>query len=71
MNYPKDCLQMPRILMEGWEHQLPGWEEDWQIYIQYPEDIKIITQDKEIDIHGLIGNCGGYLGLFLGKNITF
>ena len=71
MDYPKDCLQMPRMLMEGWEHQLPGWEEDWQIYIQYPEDIKMIIQDKEIDIHGLIGNCGGYLGLFLGTDFNF
>ena len=70
MDYPKDCLQMPSLLVEGWEHQLPGWEEDWQMYIQYPEDIKIITQYKEVDIHGLIGNCGGYLGLFLGNLIS-
>ena len=39
----------------------------WAIQIQYPEYAKIITQSKEIDIHGLIGNIGGYIGLFLGN----
>ena len=28
----------------------------------------VISQSKEIDIHALIGNIGGYFGLFLGKN---
>ena len=33
------------------------------------EYAKIITQSKEIDFHGLVGNIGGYVGLFLGRNI--
>ena len=41
----------------------------WSITIDYPEEIKIITQSKEVDVHSLIGNIGGYLGLFLGKLI--
>lgn len=40
------------------------------IQMIYPDKIKIITSTKEIDIHTLIGNIGGYLGLFLG-NILF
>ena len=38
-----------------------------QYDIQYPEEVKLITQSKEIDGHTLIGNIGGYIGLFLGK----
>ena len=40
------------------------------IQVIYPDKIKIITSSKEIDIHTLIGNIGGYLGLLLG-NIVF
>ena len=42
----------------------------WSITIQYPEEARIITQSKDVDVHSLIGNIGGYLGLFLGKMIT-
>ena len=35
--------------------------------INYPDEIKVITQSKEVDVHSLIGNIGGYIGLFLGK----
>ena len=38
--------------------------------ISYPEKIKVITQLKSVDAHSLIGNIGGYIGLFLG-NIFF
>ena len=39
----------------------------WTFHISYPKEIRIITQSQEVDIHTLIGNIGGYLGLFLGK----
>ena len=41
--------------------------------IHYPDEFKVIMQSKEVDIHSLIGNIGGYLGLFLGnlKSIIF
>ena len=39
----------------------------WEIIIDYPEEVKIITQSQDVDVHSLIGNIGGYLGLFLGK----
>ena len=41
----------------------------WGFLIYYPKEIRIITQSKEVDIHTLIGNIGGYLGLFMGKLI--
>ena len=34
--------------------------------VSYPEKIKLITQSQAIDVHSLIGNIGGYIGLFLG-----
>ena len=40
---------------------------EWRLLIEYPIGFKVVTQSKEVDIHSLIGNIGGYLGLFLGK----
>ena len=37
------------------------------LYISYPEKIKVITQIKSVDAHMLLGNIGGYIGLFLGN----
>ena len=37
--------------------------------LEFPEQIKIITQSKAVDINSFIGNIGGYIGLFLGKFI--
>ena len=34
--------------------------------IQYPQKAKIITQSRAVDGNALIGNIGGYIGLFLG-----
>ena len=35
--------------------------------IYYPKRVKLITQSQSINVQALIGNIGGYLGLFLGK----
>ena len=39
----------------------------WIFLLYYPKEVRIITQSKEVDIHTLIGNIGGYLGLFIGE----
>ena len=40
----------------------------WKFEIQYENNwMKVIEQSKEVDIHSLIGNIGGYVGLFLGN----
>ena len=49
------------------ESKFPSSSKIWYFRIQFPREIKVITQSKEIDIHSLIGNIGGYIGLFLGK----
>ena len=42
---------------------------NWMLIITYPEEVKIIQQYKEVDGHTLIGNIGGYIGLFLGTKL--
>ena len=32
----------------------------------FPNRVKVIEQAREISFHSLVGNCGGYIGLFLG-----
>ena len=39
----------------------------WAFGIEYPQYVRIISQSKDVDIHALIGNIGGYVGLFLGN----
>ena len=39
------------------------------MYVHYrflPQLAKIITKSRAVDVHALIGNIGGYIGLFLG-----
>ena len=38
-----------------------------QLYVNYPDKIKVITQHKSVDAQMLIGNIGGYIGLLLGN----
>ena len=69
VNIPKACRRITKMKLDMDEYG-KNWIEDskiWKFRIDYPEEVKIITQSKEVDIHGLIGNVGGYLGLFLGK----
>jgi hypothetical protein len=61
------CQQMPTIDVEVSKvsHGSPK-NGTFLIYIGYPEQVKIITQSRAVDGNTLIGNIGGYIGLFLG-----
>ena len=68
-NYPQDCQIFSHIKTERVELSLPEEfksETTLTLGIMFPRNIKIITLSKEVDIHTLIGNIGGYIGLFLG-----
>ena len=39
----------------------------YNLWVSYPFKGKIITQQREVDAQTLVGNIGGYIGLFLGK----
>ena len=66
--YPPACNRISKMIISYYaqsseDHQLfyaVGYLNEW---------MKIIHQSKEVDIHSLIGNIGGYVGLFLGKII--
>ena len=71
MDLAKACkrISKTKIDLNLFNGPNPDYVKSWQIKIEYPEEVKIITQSKEVDIHSLIGNIGGYLGLFLGNPI--
>ena len=69
MGLPKACQRSSKIRKSITRSHYRENEIDssWDLRIFYPEEVKIITQSKDVDIHSLIGNIGGYLGLFLGN----
>ena len=68
IDYPKDCLRMSEIRRSATKsNKIKKLSMQWRFGMSYPEEVKRITQSKEIDVHTLIGNIGGYFGLFLGK----
>ena len=68
---PKACKRISNLRTQFFSDQIKPLENNWnqtfQLMIEYPDEVKIITQSKDVDIHSLIGNIGGYLGLFLGN----
>ena len=67
MYFPKACRRLARINDEM-NPVIDNRDRGYLYFaVIYPNDIKIITQSKEIDGHALIGNIGGYIGLFLGN----
>ena len=71
MNFAYEKFALPCEEMSQVSFKLLGYTSDdrfglYSFQIAYPEKMKIITQQQVIDIHALIGNIGGYIGLFLG-----
>ena len=76
LNVPSSCHRISKLQFEPEFIDNPNakvWEPMslWWFSIVYPDEFRIITQSKEVDIHALIGNIGGYLGLFLGISCIF
>ena len=73
LHIPRACKRISKMrtnteVTEKKIYQRPTSMTDrWYFMLYYPKDIKVITQSKEVDFHALIGNIGGYLGLFLGN----
>ena len=64
--FPKACHRISKIDIE--KTVIRNSMRTLQFDIKYPEEVKTITQSKEVDGHSLVGNIGGYIGLFLGSN---
>ena len=65
----KPCLGMSKVDFQyttDWSERNNTWI---GLGIVYPEQMKIIVQSQAVDIHSLVGNIGGYIGLFLGINV--
>ena len=71
--YPPSCQRFSKISYKSEVISSPSNDLDdiWTVAISYPEYVRIITQSKDVDVHALIGNIGGYVGLFLGKRHSF
>ena len=68
--YPDPCQEITNIAFTS---HYANVDEDDNVYnnyiglrVAYPGKIKLIKQSQLVDIHSLIGNIGGYIGLFLG-----
>ena len=80
LHIPKACKRMSKVIhiigQPSFDDLFPKVEDVlpfkvWRFSFFYPKELKVITQSKEVDLHSLIGNIGGYLGLFLGKIIQY
>ena len=72
LQIPKACKRISKMRVTTQpKAKNYGQSEKWYFTLVYPKEVKIITQSKEVDFHALIGNIGGYLGLFLGKKFNF
>jgi len=60
------CQQMPRIDYDFGTDDIDKNKEILTFSIGYPDQVKIITQSRAVNYEALIGNIGGYIGLFLG-----
>ena len=68
----KPCRRISKL---NWDEHSSGDDpynpkEELRIYVTYPEEVKTIEMHKEVDFHSLVGNIGGYLGLFMGYAIV-
>ena len=59
----KACTRISKLGVQGGNTYVGTME----LVINYPSIVKTIKQSKEVDFHSLIGNIGGYIGLFLGN----
>ena len=64
------CQELSNVEIQYRELPYNSTEDKIVLMIQYPARTKIITQTQAVDLHSLIGNIGGYIGLFLGRSST-
>ena len=67
----RPCTSIRNIIYSYDEHDNDDknsfWPEYLQIGLGLPIEFKEIIQKREVDIQTVIGNAGGYVGLFLGN----
>ena len=69
-NYPPACDTLENLQYTYSEQDFKQYDmgpEWFWICLDMPDRFKEIIQTRAVDFHTLVGNCGGYIGLFLGK----
>ena len=67
----RPCVTMPNIQYRYEERNYNDFDDKlFGIYLTFPSQYKLIEQFQAITIHTLLGNGGGYVGLFLGNVFT-
>ena len=64
---PLPCQEIPDIPFK-YTRSVNDKTGKFKVVVSYPKKIKIIKQIRSVDVHTLVGNIGGYIGLFLGKS---
>ena len=59
----KPCNRISRVLSSCYLNHV---KHIWRVSVTFPDEVRTIVQSREVDIHTLIGNIGGYLGLLTG-----
>ena len=73
--YPPPCYRISKLGVAANfypynEEGIKNFVDLWIVTILYENHwMKIIQQSKEVDVHSLIGNIGGNLGLFVGFSV--
>ena len=70
VEYNRPCKRIAKLLYNSDGGNLDDMENVLRIRITFPDEVKTMIQSKEVDIHTLIGNIGGYLGLFMGYAVV-
>ena len=65
--YPEPCQEISNIIYNFQSIPVVSNESKFTVAVLYPDKMKIVTQNKLVSFQVLIGNIGGYIGLFLGK----
>ena len=70
VEYDRPCKRIAKLLFNDGGNAIENMENVFRIRITFPDEVKTMVQSKEVDIHTLIGNIGGYLGLFMGYAVV-
>ena len=72
--YSPPCQSISRIdskydlyPKEDGQNFVPTQTTWYSLIINYPDNMKVITQAQAVDFQALVGYVGGYVGLFLGN----
>ena len=64
--FPQPCQSLSKVEFKFVKADQEGQGDEFVLDVSFPDQVKMITQSRSVDVHALLGNIGGYIGLFLG-----